>query len=86
MEDRKDEEQRRIWMLLWKGRSIHDALFLCVTRMRVAQGEHGSTYQRVWPLVMAHSNGAPFLLFDAARRFVRAHASFIRSSTVSVCE
>jgi hypothetical protein len=44
------------------------------------------TYQRVWPLVMAHLNGAPFLLFDVARRFVRAHASFIRSSTVSVCE
>lgn len=44
----------------------------------------GCTYQRVCPLVMAHSNGMPILLFDVARRFVRAHASFMRSSTVSV--
>ena len=82
----KMKSREEFGVLLWKGRSIHDALFLCVTRMKVTLGEHGSTYQRVWPLVMAHSNGAQFLFFDAARRFVRAHASFIRSSTVSVCE
>lgn len=69
-------------------RSIHhDALLRF--QVSVMDNERRSmedrTYQRVWPLVMAHSNGAPFLLFDVARRFVRAHASFIRSSTVSVC-
>jgi hypothetical protein len=63
-----------------EGTKIHDALF---------DDDRGGigldkTYQRVWPLVMAHSNGVPFLLFEAARRVVRAHASFIRSSTVSV--
>jgi hypothetical protein len=63
-----------------KQTEIHDAL---LGREIVIGGIGFRTYQRVWPLVMAHSNGVPFLLFEAARRFVRAHASFMRSSTVS---
>jgi hypothetical protein len=72
---------------VWRGEEgrnkqteIHDALR---GRETVIGGNGFRTYQRVWPLVMAHSNGVPFLLFEAARRFVRAHASFMRSSTVS---
>lgn len=59
---------------------IHDAL---LAEWEINK-DGSRTYQRVWPLVTAHSNGVPFLLFDAARRFVRAHASFMMLSTVSV--
>jgi len=74
-----------------RGECIHRGVILfsrfCDGEERIViDGDRNRTYQRVWPLVMAHSNGAPFLLFEAARRFVSAHASFIRSSTVSVRE
>jgi hypothetical protein len=69
--------------MLKMGRSeedipIHDAI------VQGNQRRTRKTYQRACPFVTAHSNGSPFLLLHAARRFARAHASFMRSSTVSV--